>query len=58
MVCGPLENRRRLKMPTAKPAPGKTLLNPGDHTLIMIDFQSQMAFATRSIDAVTTLARE
>ncbi len=39
-------------MPTAKPAPGKTLLNPGDHTLIMIDFQSQMAFATRSIDAV------
>ena len=39
-------------MPTAKPAPGKTLLNPANHTLIMIDFQSQMAFATRSIDAV------
>ncbi len=31
--------------------PGKTLLNPQDHTLIMIDFQSQMAFATHSIDA-------
>jgi len=32
--------------------PGKTLLSPKDHTLIMIDFQSQMAFATRSIDAI------
>src|SRR5271168_3719850 len=40
-------------MPTAKPIPGKTLLNPTDHTLILIDFQSQMAFATKSIDAVT-----
>jgi nicotinamidase-related amidase len=40
-------------MPTAKPMPGKTLLSPTDHTLIMIDFQSQMAFATKSIDAVT-----
>jgi nicotinamidase-related amidase len=38
---------------TATPTPGKTLLNPQDHTLIMIDFQSQMAFATHSIDAVT-----
>jgi nicotinamidase-related amidase len=37
----------------AKPVPGKTLLTPADHTLIMIDHQSQMAFATRSIDAVT-----
>jgi nicotinamidase-related amidase len=40
-------------MPTAKPTPGRTLLSPADHTLIMIDFQSQMAFATKSIDAVT-----
>lgn len=40
-------------MPNATPAPGKGLLTPGDHTLIMIDFQSQMAFATKSIDAVT-----
>jgi nicotinamidase-related amidase len=39
-------------MPTAKATPGKTLLTPSDHTLIMIDFQSQMAFATKSIDAV------
>ena len=39
-------------MPTAKPIPGKTLLSSTDHTLIMIDFQSQMAFATRSIDPV------
>jgi nicotinamidase-related amidase len=29
-----------------------TLLNPTNHTLIMIDHQSQMAFATKSIDAV------
>jgi len=40
-------------MPRAEPKPGKTLLSPTDHTLILIDFQSQMAFATRSIDAVT-----
>jgi nicotinamidase-related amidase len=40
-------------MPTAKPVPGKMLLSPSDHTLIMIDHQSQMAFATKSIDAVT-----
>jgi nicotinamidase-related amidase len=39
-------------MPTAHAKPGKTLLNPTDHTLIMIDHQSQMAFATKSIDAV------
>jgi nicotinamidase-related amidase len=38
---------------TATPTPGKLLLNPGDHTLVMIDFQSQMAFATKSIDPVT-----
>jgi nicotinamidase-related amidase len=40
-------------MATAMPVPGKRLLAPADHTLIMIDFQSQMAFATHSIDAVT-----
>ncbi|MCH8686619.1 hydrolase [Pedomonas mirosovicensis] len=34
---------------TATPTPGKSLLSPTDHTLIMIDFQSQMAFATKSI---------
>ncbi|HEY9063524.1 MAG TPA: hydrolase [Burkholderiaceae bacterium] len=39
-------------MPTAKPTPGPKLLTPKDHTLIMIDFQSQMSFATKSIDAV------
>jgi nicotinamidase-related amidase len=32
--------------------PGKTLLSPTDHTLILIDFQSQMAFATKSIDPI------
>jgi len=36
----------------ATPTPGSALLSPKDHTLIMIDFQSQMSFATRSIDAV------
>lgn len=40
-------------MPTATPTPGKTLLDPTNHVLIMIDHQSQMAFATKSIDAVT-----
>ncbi len=35
----------------AKAVPGAKLLNPKDHTLVMIDFQSQMAFATHSIDA-------
>jgi len=40
-------------MPTAKAQPGKTLLNPNDHILIMIDHQSQMAFATKSIDTTS-----
>lgn len=39
-------------MPKATTTPGKLLLTPQDHTLIMIDFQPQMAFATKSIDAV------
>ena len=38
---------------TAKATPGAMLLTPKDHTLVMIDHQSQMAFATHSIDAVT-----
>jgi nicotinamidase-related amidase len=36
----------------ATPTPGATLLSPTDHALVMIDFQSQMAFATKSIDAI------
>jgi nicotinamidase-related amidase len=40
-------------MPTAKPTPPKMLLSPPDHALILVDFQSQMAFATKSIDPVT-----
>jgi hypothetical protein len=40
-------------MPTiAKATPGSKLLTPKDHALILIDLQSQMAFATHSIDAV------
>ena len=39
-------------MPEATPIPGKKLLSPSDHTLILIDHQSQMSFATKSIDAV------
>lgn len=34
---------------TATTTPGKTLLSPTDHALVLIDFQSQMAFATKSI---------
>jgi nicotinamidase-related amidase len=37
---------------TATPKPGSMLLTPANHALILIDFQSQMAFATKSIDAV------
>ena len=37
----------------ATPTPGAQLISPKDHTLIMIDFQSQMAFATNSIDPVS-----
>jgi len=37
-------------MAKASPRPSKTLLAPTDHTLVMIDHQSQMAFAVRSID--------
>jgi nicotinamidase-related amidase len=33
----------------ATPTPAKALLDPGNHALILIDFQSQMAFATKSI---------
>lgn len=34
---------------TATPAPAKALLSPIDHALVLIDYQSQMAFATKSI---------
>jgi nicotinamidase-related amidase len=34
---------------TATPTPAKGLLSPTNHALILIDFQSQMAFATKSI---------
>lgn len=33
----------------AKPTPGKSLLDPTNHALILIDHQPQMAFATTSI---------
>jgi nicotinamidase-related amidase len=36
----------------ATPAAARGLLTPTDHTLILIDHQSQMAFATHSIDIV------
>jgi len=36
-------------MPKATPTPGSSLLSPTDHSLVLIDFQSQMAFATKSI---------
>ncbi len=39
-------------MPKVQATSGKTLLSPTDHTLIMIDHQSQMSFATKSVDAV------
>lgn len=39
-------------MPTASATPGAGLLSPADHLLIFIDHQSQMSFATKSIDAI------
>src|SRR5262249_23779934 len=49
----PRNIRKETSMATkATAVPGKTLLTPKDHVLILIDFQSQMAFATKSIDAV------
>jgi nicotinamidase-related amidase len=38
-------------MTRATATPGARLLSAADHTLIMIDYQSQMAFATKSISA-------
>lgn len=38
---------------TAKAIPGSKLLAPDNHALILIDYQSQMSFATHSIDAIT-----
>jgi len=38
---------------TAKAVPGSKLLSPDNHALILIDYQSQMSFATHSIDAIT-----
>jgi nicotinamidase-related amidase len=39
-------------MPQASAKPGRTLLSPSDHTLILIDFEPQMAFAAKSIDPI------
>src|ERR1700722_10739583 len=39
-------------MAKAAAQPGSKLITPTDHILIMIDFQSQMSFATKSIDGV------
>src|SRR5262245_40335077 len=37
-------------VPKATPVPARRLLTPEDHTLILIDFQSQMGFPVRSIE--------
>ncbi len=37
----------------AKPTPGKSMLDPTNHVMIIIDHQPQMAFATKSIDTTT-----
>lgn len=38
--------------PKASPTPSSRLLDPGNHTLVLIDYQPQMAFATKNIDPV------
>lgn len=40
-------------MPQAIPAPGTSLLTPDNRALVLIDHQSQMSFATHSIDIAT-----
>ncbi len=37
---------------TATPTPATMLLDPTNHALVLIDFQPQMAFASKSIDPV------
>jgi nicotinamidase-related amidase len=37
-------------MPKAVAVPGRTLLDAGDHVLIVMDYQPQMAFAAASLD--------
>lgn len=39
-------------MPTDHPVPSRDRLDPSDHAFMLIDHQSQMAFATKLIDAV------
>lgn len=39
-------------MPQASTAPALSLIDPANHVLVLIDHQSQMAFAVRSIDVV------
>src|SRR5262245_35342902 len=39
-----------MSIPKASPIPAKTLLDPKDHTLLLIDYEGQMAFATSSIE--------
>jgi len=34
------------------PVPAPLLLTPANHALVLVDFQSQMAFATKSIDPI------
>jgi hypothetical protein len=43
---------QEIHMDKASAALGKTLLLPAHHALIMIDHQSQTAFAIKSIDAI------
>lgn len=40
-------------MPAASASPAKGLIAPDNHLLIVIDLQSQMAFAAHSIDTIT-----
>src|SRR5262245_49941340 len=51
-MANPIPLKGATNMPIATVAAAKSLLTPQDHTLIMIDLQSQMAFATRSIDGI------
>lgn len=52
MVVLTTTNQGPRNVPSAAAQPGSALLSPADHLLMMIDHQSQMSFATKSIDAI------
>jgi len=47
-----IQQEQRPRLSTPRQPPAKRSCPPKNHALVLIDFQSQMAFATKSIDAI------